>query len=141
MELVLRFSAQNKPASLFIRFFRWIPCSHVEAVLSGNRTLGARVIGGVKIREAGTYSWVREVTLEVPDALWAEALSMQGWKYDLIALFAFLFRVKMQKSKWETCVEMWAELLKKYKIIEVPDTRTIDPFTLYLILINLGKKR
>lgn len=140
MKLTLRFSAQNKPASLFIRFFRWIPCSHVEAVMPDGSTLGARLIGGVKIRDTGTYSWVREVTLDVPEALWNEALSMQGWKYDLLALFAFLFRIKMQKSGWVTCVEMWAELLKKHGVIILHDTRTIDPYQLYLILLNLGKK-
>lgn len=140
MKLTLRFSAQNKPASIFIRFFRFISCSHVEAVLPDGRTLGARLIGGVRIRDPGTYSWVREVTLDVPDVLWAEALSMQGWKYDLLALFTFLFRIKMQKSEWVTCVEMWAELLKKHGVIMIPDTRTIDPFTLYLILINLEKR-
>jgi hypothetical protein len=36
---------------------------------------------------------------------------------------------------------MWTELLKKHGVIKVPDTRTIDPFMLYLILINLGKKK
>lgn len=141
MKLTLRFSAQNKPASLFIRFFRFIPCSHVEAVMPDGSTLGARLIGGVKIRDTGIYSWAREITLDVPAVLWNEALSMQGWKYDLLALFAFLFRIKMQKSKWVTCVEMWTELLKKHGVIEIPDARTIDPFMLYLILVNLGKKK
>lgn len=141
MKLTLRFSAQNKPASLFIRFFRWILCSHVEAVMADGRTLGARLIGGVKIREAVAYSWVRDVVVEVPEALWVEALSMQGWRYDLIALFAFLFRIKMQKSGWVTCVEMWAELLKKHGVIIVPDTRTIDPYQLYLMLLNLNHGR
>lgn len=141
MELVLRFSAQAQPASWFIRFFRWIPFSHVEAVLPGNRVLGARLIGGVKVRPTGTYSRSMDVVVTVPEALWAEAISMQGWRYDMLGLFAFLFHIKMQKSKWVTCVEMWTELLKKYGVIEVPDTRTIDPFMLYLILINLGKKK
>jgi hypothetical protein len=140
MELVLRFSAQAQPASWFIRFFRWIPFSHVEAVMSGNRTLGARLIGGVKIRPSGQHSKYADVVVEVPEALWLEALSLRGRKYDILALFAFLFRIKIQKSEWKTCVEMWAELLKKYGVIKVPDTRTIDPFQLYLIVTNLGKK-
>ena len=76
-----------------------------------------------------------------PDKWGSYDLSMQGWKYDLLALFAFLFRIKMQKSKWVTCVEMWTELLKKHGVIEIPDARTIDPFMLYLILVNLGKKK
>lgn len=141
MKLTLRFSAQNKPASLFICFFRFITYSHVEAVMTDNRTLSARLIGGVKIRDAGSYSRVKDVVVEVPEALWADAWSMQGWRYDLLGLFAFLFRIKMQKSKWVTCVEMWTELLKRHGVIEVPDTRIIDPFQLYLILVNLRKNK
>ena len=138
MELILRFSAQNKLASWFIRFFRWIPYSHVEAVMSMNRTYGARLIGGVEIRSASTYSKHDDVVVIVPESLWIEALQLRGSKYDVLSLIGFLFRIKIQKGKWKTCVEMWAELLQKHGVIKVPDTRVIDPFQLYLILTNLN---
>lgn len=137
MKLILRFSAQNAPASLFIRFFRWIPYSHVEAVMSNNRTYGARLIGGVQIRKASTYSAFEDVAVDVPEALWIEALQLRGSRYDILGLFSFLFRIKMQKGSWKTCVEMWTELLKKYGVINIPDTRIIDPFQLFLIISNL----
>jgi hypothetical protein len=140
MNLVLRFSAQNLPASLFIRLFRWIPFSHVEAVMSDNRTYGARILGGVQVRKAPKYARLVDLTVDVPEALWIEALSMRGWSYDILALFAFLFRIKMNKGNAVTCVEMWTTLLDKYGIIEVPDTRIIDPYQLYLILININKR-
>lgn len=109
--------------------------------MSNDRTYGARLLGGVQVRDSQKYSRVVDVTVEVPEALWLEALSMRGWKYDILALFAFLFRIKMNQSDAVTCVEMWTTLLKKYGIIEIPDTRIIDPYQLYLILINIKHKR
>ncbi len=141
MELHVRFSSQALPGSWFIRFFRWIPFSHVEIAMSNGRTLGARVFGGVKIRPPRRYSHQADIIVDVPEALWIEALKMQGRRYDLVGLFAFLFRIKMQVSRWFTCVEFVAELLAKHKVIYIPDTRPMDPFTLYLVLLNLNKGR
>jgi hypothetical protein len=109
--------------------------------MSNGRTLGARVIGGVKIRPAIQYAYHRDVVVDVPEALWVEALNLQGRRYDLVGLFAFLFRIKMQVSRWFTCVEFVAELLVKHRVIVAPDTRPMDPFALYLILLNLNKGR
>jgi len=109
--------------------------------MANGGTLGARVIGGVKIRPEVRYAYQRDVVVDVPEALWGEALTLQGRPYDLLGLFAFLFRIKMQVSRWFTCVEFVAELLVKHGVIVAPDTRPLDPFTLYLILLNLNKGR
>lgn len=141
MELQVRFSSQTKPGSWLIRFFRWIPFSHVEIAMSNGRTLGARLPGGVKIRPPAKYAHKEDIFVDVPEALWIEALELQGRPYDIIGMLAFLFRVKMQVSRWFTCVEFVAELLAKHRVIVVPDTRPLDPFALYLILLNLNKGR
>jgi hypothetical protein len=141
MELVVRFSAQNKPASMIIRFFRWIPHSHVEILMSNNRTLGARLIGGVAVRPPTEYAYYEDICVNVPEALWIEALNLRGTPYDILGLFSFLLRIGMQVSRWFTCVEFVAGLLKKHGVIDIPNEHRIDPFQLYLILLNLNKGR
>lgn len=139
MQLTVRFSAQNSLFSWWIRLFLWSPFSHVDVVLPNGDTLGARLIGGVKVRPPAKRMNVADVVIEVPEEVLQDGMALIGSPYDVFSLFSFLFRVGMQHSKWYTCVELWTGILKKHGVIVVPNEHRINPFQLYLILTNLRK--
>lgn len=140
-ELTLRFTADNKPASWLIRVFRFGWRSHAEAYMEDGRVLGARWFGGFIPRpwKPAAREWV--VTLPVPQALWDEALSLVGAKYDRSGMLAFLVRIRMNVSRMFFCSEVWAYLLKKHGVIVVEDDRQTDPDQLYLACVNVAHGR
>jgi hypothetical protein len=138
--VTVRFSAQRAIISQWIRWWTFSPFSHVEFLLGSGKTLGARLIGGVKEREIGDYSSYSDVTIEGGNVL-EEAKKMIGTKYDLLSLLSFPFRIEAQESKKVTCIEFVSELLHRHGIINVPNTHRLTPYQLYLILINIGWSR
>jgi hypothetical protein len=93
--LTLQFSTEADPVSALIRAFSHGPFSHVDAVLSDGRLLGARADGGVQARAGGyaPFSRVLRVALPAHDdqaARFHDFLTAQlGRPYDLRAIAAF----------------------------------------------------
>lgn len=95
MRLVWQFSTANDLSGLLIRYGTRSEWSHVDAVLPDGTLLGARIEGGVQIRQPGyaKFTDTMLVAIETPHAarIYDVLLTQVGKSYDWRAIAAFAF--------------------------------------------------
>jgi uncharacterized protein YycO len=139
--VVLQFSTQDDPESWAIRRYSHSEFSHVDLVLPNGQLLGARLEGGVRIREAGYAAWSKTlvVTLETEraGAVYDAAFTQLGKPYDRWAIAAFaLGRDWRDDGAWY-CSELIAWALEQAGFFPRPlwlPVAKITPGDLLLVL-------
>ena len=91
--VIWQFATDNSAGGLLIRYGTRCDWSHVDAVLPDGRLLGARISGGVQIREPGyeKFAATRRMAIETDLAndIYANLYSQIGKPYDWRAIIAF----------------------------------------------------
>lgn len=115
-QIKLAFSTTNGFGSAFLRWVQRCEYSHVEAVFD-DYTIGAKLLGGVKVRPLEDTSKVMEYAyIDCTDMQYEEFYlfmhSVIGAKYDIRAYIGFLFfRKDQDKDRW-FCSELILEALE-----------------------------
>jgi len=93
-------------------FSKW---SHVDLMTRDGKLLGARMDGGVQIREAGyDVPFVEQAYVDVPltasreEAVWRFALEQVGKGYDMSAILGIAFRRDWREDDKWFCSELVA---------------------------------
>lgn len=84
MSVRIQLSTESGPVSEFIRWYTWSNWSHIDLVLPSGSLLGARLDGGVQVRDPGYANFSKTLMLEAPDApqsIYEEALKQVGKPY------------------------------------------------------------
>ena len=133
--MILQFVTSETLSDRIIRFMTKSPFSHVDIVLD-NGLLGARLNGGVKIRNFDymKFSKVVKYKVDIPDdaskvAIQA-AISQIGKPYDWRAVFSWLFFMREwdDPNKW-FCSELiaWAIHQAHYSITNWSHSKMVSP--------------
>ena len=96
--ITYQFATEDSFGSAVIRWFTWSKFSHVDLVLPDGSLLGARLNGGVQIRQPGyakftkTARYYVEVENGREDMLYKLARLQVGKPYNTKAIIAFAFK-------------------------------------------------
>lgn len=110
----LQFATESTLTSDFIRFWTWSRWSHVDLVTPGGKFLGARLNGGVQLRNPGYTKFSNKLQLyvscskEVADRIWYYAHKQIGKPYDLTAIMGFAVRRDWANEEAWFCSEFVA---------------------------------
>lgn len=134
--ITLQFSAQKKPGSWFIRQFTWSRFSHVDFVLPDGRLLGARGVGGVKIRQPEPFDTMARFQVDAPESVLAMARSQIGKGYDWAAIAGFMLKHDWSDKKAWFCSELvaWSFEQAGYPLLNAQHLSRITPRDLLLSL-------
>ena len=146
MALTFQFVRASGLAGSLIGWFGGGPgVSHVDIVLKDGRLLGARMDGGVQIREASYLEGCEVLQVKVPcGPAWASIaysfLAEQvGKPYDFTAIWAFVLGHNWRDPKSWMCSELGAAVLERAGIVNplvAPDSK-ITPDALLLLISAL----
>ncbi len=123
VKLTYQFATEDSIASAIIRWYTWSPFSHVDLVLPDGSLLGARLKGGVQIRQPGyakftkTARYCVEVEEDQANMLYNIARLQVGKPYNTRAILAFAFEDYPDAggASWD-CSELQIWLLFKIGI-------------------------
>ena len=100
----LQFATESGLSSWAIRWFTHSDYSHVDMVLPGGKLLGARLDGGVKVRDPGygAFTATKRVSILTPKApaVYRAALQQRMTPYDWKAIIAFAVPALMPHRNW-----------------------------------------
>lgn len=121
MDITLQFSAQSVKSggilaalgSWAIRTWTWCPYSHVDIVLPDGRWLGARMSGGVQIRDPYPVSRAVRLACDMPDDFLDVAKSMVGRKYNWLPLIGIPLHLDLGERGEEFCDQFVLEVAHK----------------------------
>ena len=106
------FATDNKPWSVFIRWFTWSRYSHV-ALVNRKNVIEATLLHGVKITSLDEFltKYKKNILIcDVPKAnvkkVWAFAVQQLNKSYDLKAIFGLVLRRKWTDDKKWFCSEL-----------------------------------
>lgn len=145
MRIVAQFSTEAGISSWLLRWFTHSHFSHVDIQLSDGSLIGARLSGGVRLRPSNyaKFTRIERIAIDVSETEYAAAIdwlySKIGTKYDIKAIFAFMFNRNWRDMKRLFCSEYYIDLLEYLKKIRVrtPANR-ITPNDAYLLAYTIG---
>jgi uncharacterized protein YycO len=116
MTIKIQFVSEPDFSSPLIEFFTWSRFSHVDLVLPDGKLLGARINGGVKIREPGyeefdsLQQWQVECDEYQAERITVAAKSQIGTPYDWLSIVNFVVHRNWRKTNSWFCSELvaWA---------------------------------
>lgn len=141
-QLIWQFATENSIPGWIIRFGTRCSWSHVDAVLPDGRLLGARIKGGVQIREPGYahFAHTQRVMIEtdLSTAVYEQLHTQIGKPYDWRAIAAFIFgdRDWREEDSWFCSeLQLWAVEQAGFfpKPISIPSDR-LSPRDQWLLL-------
>lgn len=110
--IVIQFSTQKGFGSWLIRWLTWSDWSHVDFVLPDGTLLGARLIGGVKVRRVNylgkSAKKARFAILGAPDSVIERAYSQIGKPYDWRGILNFALHRNWRETDSWFCDELVA---------------------------------
>ncbi len=108
--IIIQAATENTIGSALIRWFTWSSYSHVDFVLPDGRLLGARLKGGVQIREPGyaNFTKTKRFVIDGPDSILDWAKSQVGKPYDWRAIVAFAYHHDWKSRDAWFCSELVA---------------------------------
>ena len=145
--VVLVFSKKQAIVSRLICFWTWGDWSHVDfelptgftlldgTVLSKPQLLGARLFGGVQVREYDPNRTYERWETVLPDEVLEEARYHIGAKFRLIAVIGHLFRIDLSDhTKVDYCAEFisWICELAGTLVCRSTEHFKITPWDIYI---------
>lgn len=137
-----QFSAEANIPTLLIEWYGHGCWSHVDVMLDG-KLLGARINGGVQLREPGYAKFSRTKQVDIPStpqqldhyALWL--MQQVGKPYDMTAIMAFAANRNWQEDDSWFCSELTArglEIIQWFPYpLSVPSNKITPPDFMLLL--------
>ncbi len=116
-DIQIQFSTEANIASRVCHYYDHVWCSHVDAVMPNGGLLGAKLLGGVKIRP--NLGFTKTLLVELPttqtiyDKFYGFLRDQLGKPYDLSSVFAFAFERDVAANDSWFCSELIAVALDK----------------------------
>ncbi len=124
MNIQIQFSTETNIASKVCHYYDHVWCSHVDAVMPNGGLLGAKLLGGVKIRpNVGFHKTLLvelPTTVEIYDGFYSFLRHQLGKPYDLGSIFAFMTNRDLKDDDSWFCSELIVVALAKSGYLPYP---------------------
>jgi len=120
----LQFSTEANIGSKILHYYDHVWASHVDAVLTDGKLLGAKYFGGVMARR--NVGFTKTLLVELPtdqrthDAFYDFCYAQVGKPYDMGAIIAFAFERDWQQHDSWFCSELIAAALQESGFLPYP---------------------
>lgn len=143
--LTIQLSASNNPISKITRWITRGEFGHVDIILPNapNTLIGAHVFGGIKktTYNCSDFSKIKRYKIEVSQETILWVSKQLGRKYDISAIFGFIFKIPVREDTTSICSEFAFDVLEQSFNHQVKfQSSKISPRDLHLVLQVLEAK-
>jgi hypothetical protein len=143
--LTIQLSASNNPISKITRWITRGEFGHVDIILPNDPEIliGAHVFGGIKKTrfKAADFSKIKRYEIEVSQKTISWVSKQLGRKYDISAIFGFIFKIPVREDTASICSEFAFDVLERSFNHQVKfQSSKISPRDLHLVLQVLEAK-